>query len=78
MNITKVPAAEFRKTIKTFLKENKKVSSPNSIVVGRHLKAEGFLTLKDLANVEKKTGKLAEHEIKIGRGKQVYVNVKAA
>ena len=75
MEIQKVPANEFKKSIKNILAANPKYS-PNGRGVGAKLKEMGFLTTKELEKNKVKAGNCSKYEITIGRGVAVFTNVK--
>ena len=75
METQKVPAAEFKKSIKGILKANPKLS-PKGRGIGTKLKELGFLTTKELEKNKVKAGNCSKYEITIGRGVAVYTNLK--
>ena len=77
MKTIKIPAVEFKKTIKGLIKDNPKMS-PNGRGIGSKLKDLGFLSTKDLQNNGIKAGRCSQYEITIGRGQVVYTNLKTA
>lgn len=78
MKTVKIPAMEFKKTIKDIVKANPK-ASPTGRLVGGKLKELGYLTTKDLIAGNAKAGNCAKYEVTIGRGKVTYTNlIKAA
>jgi len=76
MKTEKVPAAQFKKSIKEIIKNNPKVSAKGR-TMGVKLKELGFLTIKDLIQNNVKAGNCSKYEITIGRGTVVYTNIKA-
>lgn len=78
MKTEKVPAKEFKKTIKEFVANYPRKIAPNGRVVGLELKKRGFLTMKEILKNKIKPGNCSKFEITIGRGVAVYTNLKMA
>ena len=75
MKAEKIPAVEFRKSIKEIIKNNPKFSA-NGRGIGAKLKEMGFLTTKDLAKQNIKAGNHSKFDVTVGRGVVTYTNYK--
>lgn len=75
MKTQKVPAVEFKKSIKEIIKNNPKASKTGRLV-GKNLKEMGFLTTKELNIGNVKAGNCSKYEVTIGRGVVTYTNLK--
>ena len=78
MKTEKVPAKDFKKTIKMIVADYPRPIVPNGRAVGMELKKMGFLTMKDIIKNKIKPGNCAKFEVTIGRGKAVFTNLKLA